>query len=217
MFQVNNTVSAVNQMKNLPNVSFLGNERANVKILIVGNSITRHAPKEEIGWPNDWGMAASAPENDYVHRLFAMLQQSGVDAYVRVRQGASWETTYQNEDCLQTFREDRDFGADVVIFRLGENVKKETISDFKPALHKLLDFLCKKDCKVIMTTCFWESAIRDDVIKQVAAERGFLLADIHCTDEKQMAIGQFAHQGVAAHPSDLGMQMIAQRIFEKLQ
>ena len=32
----------------------------------MGNSITRHGPKEEIGWPYDWGMAASAFEHQGV-------------------------------------------------------------------------------------------------------------------------------------------------------
>ena len=69
--------------------------------------------------------------------------------------------------------------------------------------------------KIILTTCFWASADRDDVIKQVASEQGYDLVDINCTDEKEMALGQFEHQGVAAHPSDYGMEMIANRIFEK--
>ena len=45
-----NTVSAVNQMINSSELSFLGNEKAQTRILVVGNSITRHGPNQEIGW-----------------------------------------------------------------------------------------------------------------------------------------------------------------------
>jgi hypothetical protein len=45
-----NTVSAVGQMVNSSELSFLGNENAKTRILIVGNSITRHGPLAEIGW-----------------------------------------------------------------------------------------------------------------------------------------------------------------------
>ena len=64
-----NTVSAVGQMVNSSELSFLGNEKAKTRILVVGNSITRHGPLAEIGWERDWGMAASAPEKDYFHKF----------------------------------------------------------------------------------------------------------------------------------------------------
>jgi hypothetical protein len=43
------------------------------RILFLGNSITRHPPLEKIAWSNDWGMAASAEEKDYVHLADALL------------------------------------------------------------------------------------------------------------------------------------------------
>ena len=44
----------------------LGVLKAN-RILFLGNSLTLHGPREEIGWKHNWGMAASAPERDFVH------------------------------------------------------------------------------------------------------------------------------------------------------
>ncbi|MEI6540199.1 MAG: hypothetical protein WCO86_11845, partial [Planctomycetota bacterium] len=39
------------------------------RILVLGNSLTLHGPKAEIGWAGNWGMAASAQDKDYVHLL----------------------------------------------------------------------------------------------------------------------------------------------------
>jgi hypothetical protein len=53
---------------------------------------------------------------------------------------------------------------------------------------------------------------------KVAAERGEICVDgCFSKDEKNMAIGQFEHSGVAHHPSDEGMLKIAQAIFEELK
>ena len=71
-----NTVSARNQAGLWDCVYFMGDTVPKRKVLIFGNSITLHGPKEEIGWYGHWGMAASSKEKDYVHRLFAMVEQS---------------------------------------------------------------------------------------------------------------------------------------------
>ena len=44
-------------------------ENAAKRVLILGNSITLHEIKTEIGWENNWGMAASSEDKDYVHSI----------------------------------------------------------------------------------------------------------------------------------------------------
>ena len=98
-----NTVPAENQMINSDVLSFLGDSKAPLKILVLGNSITRHGPCEPIGWHFDWGMAASAPEKDFVHRLYDMLRENGRDSHMMIRQASHWERNFKNSDCLAKY------------------------------------------------------------------------------------------------------------------
>ena len=184
----------------------------------MGNSITRHGPCKEIGWERDWGMAASAPENDYVHRLFSMLTEYGQDVFMRIRQASHWERNYRKEDVLESYLDDKDFQADVVIFRLGENILNEDKPFFANAVESFIEFIAQKTSKVIFTTCFWKNEIIDESIENYAKKLGAVC--VNCCfskDEKNMAIGQFEHSGVSIHPSDAGMEEIAKALFETLK
>ena len=209
-----NTVSAVNQMINSSELSFLGNPQAKKRILVVGNSITRHGPLAEIGWENDWGMAASAPEKDYVHRLYAMLTESGQDIYMRIRQCSYWEGNFNKDNILSYYDEERAFDADVVIFRLGENVSTTDQEAWRMGIERFVSHICPTG-KVLFVTCFWNNPFIDDMIREVAKERGALCLDgFLAREDENMALGKFWHEGVSIHPSDIGMEKIAKLIFE---
>lgn len=208
-----NTVSAENQMINSSELSFLGNPNAPLKILVLGNSITRHGPKADIGWEGDWGMAASTPEKDYVHRLYQKLTESGREVYMRIRQSAYWERNFREEACLSRFAEDRDFGADLIIFRVCDNVPEENAPCFADAIRQFMAYLGAKLGTVVFTTGWWERPDFDNAIRQVAKEMNCPCAETLCTDPSMKAYGKFAHSGVAAHPGDSGMEMIAEKIF----
>ena len=217
----NNTVSSDNQMINSSEVSFLGNKNASTRILVLGNSITRHGPLAEIGWNNDWGMAASTAEKDYVHRLYAKLTENGQDVYMRIRQASYWETHFLEDGVLSKFEEEKDFQADIVVFRLGDNVinaKAEEKVHFESALEDFMSYICAKNAKVLFTTCFWVLSDVDSVIERVAKKRGdtFIPANF-ATDESNTAVGKFEHAGVACHPGDDGMEKIAEVIYRAIQ
>ena len=208
----NKTVDATNQMVNASSIlSYMGDRNAPLKILVVGNSITRHGPKPDIGWDRDWGMAASAPEKDYVHLLYSKLCAAGVKPYMMIRQASGWEVGILQDDILDKFADEHAFDADIVIYRLGENVKKETKYAFREKLESFIAHICPRG-KVIFSTCFWKNSVVDDAIRDLAAKRGERCVDIVCTAEDQMALEPFEHKGVAMHPGDKGMEMIAEKI-----
>ena len=210
------SVSAKNQVVDSSLVSFIGNENAPYRVLVLGNSITRHGPKADIGWFGDWGMAASSRETDFVHRLYAMMTQGGKDVYMRIRQGTHWECNFAKEDCLPQFEGERDFNADLIVFRLGDNVRASEIPLFKEALYKFISFLNKEKTRFIFTTCFYNSKERNDILAEVAALFNAPCVDIVCKDKSLTAVGMFEHSGVAGHPGDLGMEMIASKIFAEI-
>ena len=216
MIKIENTVSAVNLMINSSELSFIGNENAPLKILIVGNSITRHGPNKSIGWERDWGMAASAPDKDNVHRLYAKLQENGIDAFMRITQAAHWERNFQDKDILARYDDDRNFHADIVIFRLGENVLSEEYPLFKEHFIRYIEHICPEGSTCLFTTCFWKSELVE-IIKEYAGVRGDICVELGYEDEKEMALGLYEHRGVSLHPSDYGMEMMASKILKGVQ
>ena len=69
-----NTVDASNQLGDGKFLRF-GEVQGSPKILFAGNSMAWHAPKDDIGWSGDWGMAASKRENDYVHQTMRFVRE----------------------------------------------------------------------------------------------------------------------------------------------
>jgi len=150
-------------------------------------------------------MAASASEKDYVHRLYAKITEDGHDVFMRIRQCANWEFSCCEND-LSAYAADRAFDADIVVFRLGENVASQNKPYFKETMKRFIEYICPHGT-VIYTTCFWNNPIVDEAIKCVAVERGELCIDGCFSNNKDnMALGQFNHRGVAMHPSDKEME-----------
>lgn len=214
-----NTVKAENQLKENEYIKFYpgGGE---IKVLIVGNSITRHGVNEEIGWLGDYGMAASSEEKDYVHIIMREINSNHGASYC-ICQASAWESNYKNpKDIYGLFEEARDFAADLIIIRLIENVPTSAFDKelFKEEYVKFISYLNKTGmAKIVITDGFWKHP-GDEQIAQVAKEQGYAfvtLGDLGELDEMK-AIKLFKHDGVAQHPGDKGMQNIAERILEKL-
>lgn len=213
MAHIENTVPATDQMINSSEISFIGNENAPLKILVVGNSITMHSPKADIGWHGNWGMAASAEDKDYVHRLYAKLQEHGIDAYIRIRQCAKWERNFTDPTILEDYADEQAFHADIVVYRLGENVILEDRDIFKTSLKNFIEYICPENTTCLFTSMFWKDVL-DEITAELAAERGELFVDVALRDDADTAIGLFEHRGVSLHPGDNGMEMMAENIFQ---
>lgn len=217
-----NTVKAYGQLKDTELVRFENVEGEGCRVMFVGNSITLHGVKEDIGWHNEWGMAASAKEKDYVHRLMTDVRKVDADAAFCICQVANWEWRYdQGSETHHLFAAARDFQADIIVMRFVENCRYDGFDAvaFKRELGNLLAYLNGTGkAKAVITTGFWRHP-GDAAICEFATENGLPLIELGDLGEmdSMKAIGLFEHPGVANHPGDLGMEMIAKRIFEQIK
>ena len=214
-----NTVPAAAQLVSSGPVTFSG-ERG-LRIMFVGNSITRHGPKPDIGWPYDFGMAASCIERDYVHLLESRIDARREATYC-IAQVANWERAYRDPGpVLPEYASAAAFHPDILIFRAIENCPSKDFEPetFRRSLRELLAYFAPDaGTKLMFTTSFWRHP-GDAVIRETAAELGAPLAELGDlgAQDAMKAIGLFWHSGVANHPGDLGMQNIADRIWEKIE
>ena len=221
-FEAENTVSAENQLRD--DERFSGqDERGGLRVLFVGNSITLHAPKADIGWHVNWGMAASSEENDYVHQTMSLIRALRPDADMRIAQIATWECEYwAAEKTLSPVAAARDWRPDIVVIRLGENTPESALAEhpYAPALIDMMNFFTRNgEAHLVVTDLFWPNPKKDAEIKKAARSLNAPLVHIGDlgTRDDMKAIGLFEHSGVAAHPGDLGMLTIAERLFEAIK
>ena len=217
-----NTVSAKNQVDDNESIKLINADNNGLRIMFLGNSITLHGKKPESGWNNNWGMAASAEENDYVHILMRYINEKVSEPAFCICQGAKFELHYkENIDFYEEYALAREFGADIIIVRLIENCDGKDFDKekFKKELIRFIRYLSpNKLPKLLFTTCFWEHP-GDIAIEELSKSADNLLVKLgDLGDNKEMtAIGLFEHEGVAIHPGDKGMLVIANRIFDVLK
>ncbi len=209
-------------MNATPGVQSSTQNEGGIRVVFIGNSITLHGKAPKIGWNNEWGMAASAADKDYVHLVTAELEKrTGRKADVRVRNLAEFERGYGTYD-LARLKDLVDFQPDYLIVALGENVgnlEGQERADFRDAFKRLLGSFLVGPHKphAVVRGCFWPNAWKDELMAQAARECGipFVKADVS-PDDSMRAVGLFEHPGVQNHPGDKGMAEIARRIIQGL-
>ncbi|QKZ15811.1 SGNH/GDSL hydrolase family protein [Spirosoma sp. KUDC1026] len=194
------------------------------RMLVIGNSIMSHGAAPDLGWFNTNGMAASAPEKDFVHLLDAQLKTLYPQATYRMQSGGGFErdfgkSTYNIDEFNAILQQ---FKPDLIILRIGENVDEENAvsRNYEGQLRTLLTKLATygQPVKIIATTSVWSRALADSIMRKVVSEKGYPLVELNSMiGQGQYFASQYANPGVAAHPNDAGMQRIADLIMEKIK
>jgi hypothetical protein len=194
------------------------------RILFLGNSITLHGPKTDIGWTGNWGMAASSEDKDYVHLVTsALARHTGSTPQIMVRNIADFERSYATYDVDLQMKDFFAFDPDLVVLAIGENVPaldaEDAKAQFKAGVMNILRCaLAKRHPLVVVRSCFWEDAAKDQVLSQVCQEAGgiFVNAGPIGRDAANAARSErsFTHDGVAGHPGDKGMKALADAIIQ---
>ena len=196
------------------------------RILFLGNSITLHGPKADIGWAGNWGMAASSQEKDYVHLVTrALARHTGSRPQILVRNIADFERSYATYDVDGQMKDLFAFDPDLVVLAIGENVpalgSEDAKAQFKAGVMNLLRCaLAKRHPLLVVRSCFWADAAKDQVLRQACREADGIFVDAGPLGREAANAARsersFTHDGVAGHPGDKGMNVLADVIVQAI-
>ena len=196
------------------------------KVLFLGNSITKHGPKSDIDWSGNRGMAASAESKDYVHLVTkALSDKSGSAPEVLVKNIADFERAYAGYDIAGKLNDAIEFGADLIIVAIGENVPElktpEDRANFQSSVGRLLAALkADRQPTILVRSCFWANAAKDEALKEACAAARGIYVNIGGLGKVEANYARserpFKHAGVANHPGDQGMAAIAEALMKAL-
>ena len=194
------------------------------RILYLGNSITLHGPKADIGWSGNWGMAASAEDKDYVHLVTsALARHTGVAPKIKVSNIADFERNYATYDVDLQMKDHFAFDPDLVVLAIGENVPAlgsgEAREQFKAGVMSILRCaLAKRHPLIVVRSSFWADDAKDQALKEACQEAGGIFVNVGLLGQDPANAARsersFTHDGVAGHPGDKGMKAIAEAILK---
>ena len=158
------------------------------EMLVIGDAISLCAPIPAQGWNHNWGMAATAKENDYVHRLGAELRKNSPELKLIVIQLSE---NYQGGVSLE---------------------------EYQGAYEQMIDELCENGRKTVVCVGPWKNIQLEPVIRKAAENRNAIyvsLREIYADPANHAAAeGKFPKLGDM--PGDRGMRKIAEAILESL-
>lgn len=189
-----------------------------INILFIGNSITTHAPSQELGWTLNCGMAAANPKKDYVHHLMEYLNTPESD--VLIFNCAELERVQiLNNQSLQKIQDA--LSENIIthaIIQLGDNIQnQEQLSSFFANMNFLLRELKSHKCNIFMTSTWWDSEAKNSIISHLCKIYDAKFIDISDLFMSPMNSDRskvdYQNSGVDNHPKSWGMEQIAKRIY----
>jgi alpha-galactosidase len=201
------------------------------KILFLGNSITKHSPKADIGWTGNWGMAASAADKDYVHLVTkGVADRTATVPQMLVQNIAVFERTYATYDLSANLKDAVKFQPTLIILAIGENVPVFKTGEDKALFTKqVINLLTSLKASspagrpapvIIVRSSFWPHPAKDQCLREACEAVGGIFVDLAVPGRKEAdyarAEREFQHNGVARHPGDHGMQLIADAILKAM-
>jgi predicted esterase len=184
-------------------------------VLVVGNSLTYHAPVPSLNWPGNWGMAATSESTDYVHRLLNRIAaQQGVIPTLQIHAsgGGTLAGKLAQREILEGLH------ADLIIVQMGENDSQATVAGFQEPYDELIEILTTANPgSEFVCTGVWKSMSKTPFIRAVCTKYGLPFADVTSVWQDPAnsgsSTGLWTDAGVGWHPSDSGMEGYANVIW----
>lgn len=194
-----------------------------LRVLFVGNSITRHDPKPEIGWELDCGMAASCLENDYVHVTKKYIMDTVPNASVGICHISDFERNFLTMENLEKeFEGAVEYKPNLVVMFFGANVSWEWSEQvgfdkaselFGEAYERLRNTLASgRDVDFFHVQGFYNKPYLDSAKERVAEKYG----------DKYVLLNDYIRfnedfRGLYKHPNDAGMKAIADHLWKNIK
>ncbi len=204
-----------------------------LRVLIIGNSILKNSPLPRIGWAGNWGMAASAPEYDFAHLLMARIRKAmgGRSVVFMLHNMAFWESTWpviRHDIPLVTYA--RDFEPDIIVSCISENtgLHDDQVAGYEAKYGDMISIIAggrsgSRHAEVVVRGSFWAiNGNTDLALSRVAAAHGWpyvKCSDLGVGGHLARSVGYYlgpapVDASVLNHPSDQGMEAIAERIWK---
>jgi hypothetical protein len=196
---------------------------ANLRVLILGNSIAKHPPDSAKGWYGDWGMAASAADSDFVHILSRRIASHlGYQPMVEYHSIASFEMSFisYNDFGKSEFAGYKNFAPHLVVLRIGDNVSPSMAIkyEFQTYYAQLIRYFSSDSTLVISTSSWFPNNTVNGCIRIACEETKTWYLDISdlYSDASNRARFErhYANDGVGKHPGNKGMREIAEVLWE---
>lgn len=203
-----------------------------LSVLVVGNSITEHAPSASLGWTGNWGMAATDASKDY----YSILQNTVMEQYPdyevdfskagaytfekSVTTSTDYDYTRIIEACFGTKM--KEVNPDIITFQWGDNVKNCNEESYAYALNQVVDY-CREynpNVTLIFSQHFYGSAGDDKclAVEDVAKEKGVTYVKLYPVNKRaNLAYDDFGDTAFSSHPGDKGMELIADIFYTEIK
>jgi hypothetical protein len=200
----------------------VGNMAAD-RVLFLGNSITHHPPKPEIGWTGDWGMDASSQAKDYAHLVASAIaamnggSQPALQAVNVVNYGGFEQNYGPGYDVQAELRTLLDWHPDILVAEIGDNVTAslttpEARTAFADSYHDVLAaFRGSGTPEVFVVSTFWASGVTDSILHNACN-----LVDGVYVDISSLYANPANRGGWGGHPNDTGMAAIADHVWDTM-
>jgi lysophospholipase L1-like esterase len=210
---------AFNSVDSTPSITYLNYRPMPpnaYRILFMGDSLTYHGQTPNL-WDYDSGMAASSPNNDFVHLVSQHIQSKmgRRPVEILINNGG----TGKIGSMLAYLTSHPDLKPSLIIFQGGENDPFD--GSFKDTYRSLLNLYQSSKIPYIVMGDWWNDDKRD-FDRQEALAHGYAWIDINVFNknpEMRGDGGPYHVDGVAKHPNDKGMRAIADAIdgqFDKM-
>lgn len=168
--------------------------REKLKVLVIGNSVTRHAyaAVEPVMWlSGDKGMAATTIDNDFCQFLEVGLEKDDKSAQVTRGYGVNWEKELPTDhNTLMGYLDDYSDEYDLVIFACSENIESTDGDEIYLSAKEYFKVIHEKwpKAKLLVTStrlCKGEAPNSEYSYKDIALQKAAKEMDLDFVDVRQ--------------------------------